>query len=279
MGPAQGIQIELLLFLLETQLVDAKPRCAAFEDAQNDLFAVHRWQGADAEVDGLGAARQLDATVLGYAPLCDVQLRHHLQSSREPAAEIGRRTPRFAQSAVHSQANAVVALVGFKVDVRSAGVHGIEQDLADESDDGRGVGFRFLYGVRCARCRVRVCVRVFGHQNRLAVGGTIAVYGGRKLRLVHQDRLRFQAGTKLDLVQGVQIGRVRNGHEHALPPLRQRQREALASQFFVDEVGRHGSNVEGGHVERRQAELGGHCRERQERIGAGAARIAARGGC
>ena len=146
------------------------------------------------------------------------------------------------------------------MDVRSAGIHGIEQDLAHKSDDGRGVGFRFLYRVRCVRHRIRVCVGVFGHQNRLAVGGPIAVDGGGELRLVYQDRLRFEAGTKLDLVQGVQIRGVRDGHEHALSPLRQRQREALASQFFVDQVGRHGGNVEGGHVERRQTELGGHRR-------------------
>ena len=77
-----------------------------------------------------------------------------------------------------------------------------------------------------------------------------------QLVVLDDDRLDRQAGLELDLVDGVQIGRVGDAEEQALAALEQRQHAVLGQQLVGD--GAHGLevDVEGIEIEQRYAVFG-----------------------
>jgi hypothetical protein len=93
---AQVLEIDLLLVFLVTERVDAELRARRIEQAADDLLAVHRRAGVDAEVDR-PVLRQphLDAAVLRDPPLGDVEPRHDLEARGDLHRE---RTGGFAIS-------------------------------------------------------------------------------------------------------------------------------------------------------------------------------------
>ena len=91
------------------------------EDTQDDLFAVKRRQGADAEVDRLGLGQhELHAPVLRHALFGDVELGDHLDARRDLVLDRERRLRDFLRIAVEPIADAVELLVGLEVDVGHA---------------------------------------------------------------------------------------------------------------------------------------------------------------
>ena len=69
----------------EAEVVEAQQRLALVEDSHDDLLAVHRRQGRDAQVDAACRRRSRDAAVLRDAALGDVDVGHDL----EPADHAG----------------------------------------------------------------------------------------------------------------------------------------------------------------------------------------------
>src|SRR5690606_39903593 len=107
--------------VLVTQLLDSEFRRTAVQDAKHDLFAKERRQCANAEVDLLCLAQiELNSSVLGYALLGNIQLRHHLQAGRNSRLKLHRNLCGLFQQSVNSQAHAILRFVGLEVDVGSA---------------------------------------------------------------------------------------------------------------------------------------------------------------
>src|SRR4029077_9687575 len=108
------------------------------ENTADDLFTEQRRAGAHAEVDGASLRQlHLDAAVLRHAARGDVETRHDLEARRQLHGQLHRRLRDFLQDAVHAQADAGHLFVGFEVDVRGAAADGVEQQLVDETHDGR----------------------------------------------------------------------------------------------------------------------------------------------
>ena len=249
------------LGLAESERVDADLGVLRVEDPQHDLFAPEGRQRVDAEVDGARLRElHLDAAVLRHAALGDVELGHDLESRGEPRAEIRWGFGDFAQDAVHAEAHAVRLLVRFEVDVRCAGLDGVEQHLVDESDDRRVVGgarhVRFVVVVLLEGLHVEVVeVGLAGIEERLFLLGEELIDEGRELVFLDQDRLGVHARVELDLVERLQVRRIGDGDEETHAALHERQRVVLADQLLLDDVLWNRLEIEGCEVEERYAEF------------------------
>ncbi len=158
----------------------------------------------------------LDAAVLRHAALGDVEARHDLEARDDLAGQLHRRLGDFLQHAVDAQAHAEHLFVGLEVDVRGAAADGIEHDLVDEAHDRARLRRRRgeTSAPRCPRRRRRPRAR----RDRPLI---VAEAGHRGVGLLHRlvdellqlvvfdhDRIDAQAGLELDLIDGVQVGRI-----------------------------------------------------------------------
>ena len=259
----QRLQIQLALHGLVAECVDAEHRARRVENTRHDLLAEQRRAGTDAEVDRtiLGDAH-LDAPVLGHAALGDVEPRHDLQARGELDRELHRRVCDLLQVAVEAQADAVGLLIRLEVDVRGAFLDGVQQHLVDEADDRCVLDVvaadRLLLEILVAAGDVEVLQIdvVVGHRRHLRVD-LLDRFGADALQLVlfDDDRLDRQSGLELDLVERVQVGRVRDCDEQALAALDQRQHAVLGEQLVGDELDGLDVRLDGVEVEQRDAEF------------------------
>src|SRR3546814_9806446 len=73
-GLGQGIEVELLLDVVVTELLDAHLRRAAIEQAQHDLLAKQGGAGGHAEIHlGLFRDLELDAAILRHPLFGDIE--------------------------------------------------------------------------------------------------------------------------------------------------------------------------------------------------------------
>ena len=103
----------------------------------NDLLAIDRGQGTDAEVDGLVLDAQGDAAVLRLAPFGDVHVGHDLDARQDAGLDVAGQLLLLQQNAVDTVADAQVVLLRFHVDIRRALDDGLRDDGVDQPDDGR----------------------------------------------------------------------------------------------------------------------------------------------
>ena len=80
---------------------------------------------------------------------------------------------------------------------------------------------------------------------------------GVELVLLDDDGFDAQRRLELDLVEGLEVGRVADGDEQALAALQDRQNPVLQQQLLVDELDDVQVEVDGVEVEQRDAELVG----------------------
>ncbi len=245
-GFARYFRYSLALKRLISQRIDAQHGAGGIQNTGDDLFAEQRRTGADAEIDGaiLGQAH-LDAAVLRHAALGDVEARHDFEARDDLDRQLHRRQGDFLQNAVHSRADAKRFLVGLEVDIRGALLDGVQQDLVDEADD------RSVFDVVAAeRLRIGVVVAagdleileidIVVGQARHDRFGLIDGLVDRRLQLVvlDHDELDAHRGLEADLVQGVQIGGIRDGQEQPLAALHQRQYPVLLQKLVAHRANR-----------------------------------------
>ena len=214
------------------------------EDTHHDLFAEQRRAGADAEVDGAVLREpHLDAAVLRHAALGDVEPRHDLEARGDLDGELHGRLRDFLQHAVEAVADAVGLFVRFEVDVRCALLDGVQQHLVDEADDGR------VFDV-VARDRVAGELVVAGHdievlEVEIVLGETRhrrvdllerLADGLLELVVLDHDGFDAEAGVELDLVDRVQVGRIRDREEQALAASHERQDTVLVQHLVADQL-------------------------------------------
>src|SRR3989440_6903059 len=216
LGLRQVLEVQLLLEGLVAERIDPERGLGGIENTQHDLLAEQGRAGAHAKVDG-AILRQLhlDAAVLGDAPLGDVEARHDLQTGRKLLRQLNRRLCDLLEYSVHAQAYPVELLERLEVNIRSAAADGIEHDLVDEAHD-RGV-----FDVVAPDFLVELVLPA-GDLERLEIdvrlireGRHLVVYlldrlVDRLLELVVLDDDGFydETGLKLDLVDGVHVGRI-----------------------------------------------------------------------
>ena len=144
--------------------------------------------------------------------------------------------------------------------IRGAAIDRIEQDLVDEAHDRRGLGVRTcdVVGFLGVFAIVEVDVlKVFvaDIQRRRFDGAEGGVDEIAELVVLDQHRLGSQPRIELDLVQTLQVGRVRGRDVQALATFEQRQGTMLADQRFADITDRRVFHVHRIEIEQRQAEL------------------------
>src|SRR5262249_52813474 len=103
----QVLKIGLSLHHLITECIDAQHRAGRVQNTGDHLFAEQRWTRAHAEIDG-AVLRQahLDAAVLRYTALGDIEARHDLEAGDDLDGELNGRHRDFFQDTVESSADA-----------------------------------------------------------------------------------------------------------------------------------------------------------------------------
>jgi hypothetical protein len=128
--PLEGFEV----VLLHPELLD-RDGLGGGQDAEHRvLHHPGRRDRGDAELDVARAVvLEADLSVLGEAPLRDVQVRHDLDARDHVAAELARQPRVVGADAVDADSNHEVAVeIGFDVDVARALVVGLLDDLVDE---------------------------------------------------------------------------------------------------------------------------------------------------
>ena len=177
---------------IHADAIEREADVGAVQDADDDAFAEERGENADAHVDGVAADVEFDATVLGHAPLGDVEVRHDLDAARDGGGEMPRRRNHFIEHAVAAVAHLVFVFERFEVNVRGVIANGHQQDHVDELAHGLRVG------------EFRDVVQIDG---RFALEGGVAEVGvGFEHRVDRGDRLFLLAGVgpldeRLDLLE------------------------------------------------------------------------------
>src|SRR5206468_7469795 len=87
----------------EPELLEAQHGLALVEDSHDDLFAVHRRQRRDAEVDAAATHLHADAAVLRDAALGDVDVGHDLQTADDARLDAAGRAHHFVEHAVDAE--------------------------------------------------------------------------------------------------------------------------------------------------------------------------------
>ncbi len=163
---------------------------------------------------------------------------------------------------VHAQAHAVDLLERLEVNIRSAAADGIQHDLVDEAHD-RGVfdivASDLLVELVLAAGDFKgfqIDVRVIGERRHLVVD-LLERLVDRLLELVVLDDDGFDAEARLelDLIDGVQVGRIRHGQKQPLAATEHRQEAMLGEELVVDESNGLEVQVERVKIEQRHAEF------------------------
>ena len=81
-----------------------------------------------------------DATVLGHAPLGDVEVGHDLDARDDPAGHLAGHGGDVLEHAVDAEADPDFPALGGEVEVRGPPLDGLGHEPVDELDDGRVLG-------------------------------------------------------------------------------------------------------------------------------------------
>ncbi len=256
-------EVSLALDRLVSQGIDAEHRARGIQYTRDDLLAEQRRAGAHAKIDGpILREPHLDASVLRYAPLGDIQSRHDFEARDDLDGELHRGQRNLFEHAVQTRADAEYLFVGFEVNVRCALLDRIQQYLVDEAHDRR------VFDVVAAECRrfglfvaaadlevfeIDIVVGELRHHRFGLIDGLV----DRLLQLVVFDDDEFDAhrGLESDLVERMQIGRIGNRKEQALAALHQRHHAVLLQQLIADESEHFEIRHDRIHVEQRDAEF------------------------
>src|SRR5262249_19039804 len=127
-------------FRLHADLVQVERHHGAVQHADDNAFAEHGGQDADAHVHRVAADVQLDATVLWQAALGNVQVGHDLDAAGDGHGQVARRRHHFVQDAVAAIAHLVLVLERLEMDVAGLVLDAQQEDHVDELAHGRFVG-------------------------------------------------------------------------------------------------------------------------------------------
>ncbi len=132
--------------LLVAELGHVELQVRLVEKPQADLLAEQGRQAVDPVVHVLAAGQlDLDAPVLGQAPLGDVHLGHDLEAGDDGVLELHRRLHDLVEDAVDPVADPERLLVGFDMDIGGLALDGVGEDQVDQLDD-RGILARLFQG-------------------------------------------------------------------------------------------------------------------------------------
>ena len=150
------------------------------------------------------------------------------------------------------------------MDIRGAATYGIQQHLVDEADD-RGV-----FDIVAPDLPAGLIIAA-GDFERFEIDAFLVAEARHRgvdlldglveqllqLVVLDDDGLDAQAALELDLIDGVQIGRIRDAEEQPLAALEQRQHAMLGQQLVGDRA--HGLEVDRQRIEieQRDAVFGG----------------------
>ena len=246
---------------LQPELLEVEREVPLVENPEHDLLAKQRGQRGDAVVDDLAADLQLDAAVLRHAALGDVQLRHDLEPGDQRRLELVGRLHDLLQRTVDAVAHAQLVLEALEVDVAGAALHGVGEDGVDQLDD-RGV-----VDGGSERRRREVLVLLLHHldvaldaddvvEQRLhhRVAGVVSLLDDRAQRvLAGQHREDVVAGDELEVLEDLQVRRVRDGNGERAPLALQREQQVLRRQLRRHQSQDPGIGLEARQVHRREA--------------------------
>ena len=180
-----------------------------------------------------------------YAPLGDVEPRHDFEARDDLDGQLDRRQRDFFEHTVDARADAKDFLVGLEMDVRAALLDGIEQDLIDEAHDRRVFDIvpadRFRIRIFVAAGDVEILeIEIIVGQVRHDRIGLIDRLVDRDLELVvfDDDELDAHRGLETDLIERVQIGRIRDREEQPLAALHQGQHAVLLQKLVAHSANR-----------------------------------------
>jgi hypothetical protein len=249
--PPDGLQQRGLLIGLVAQRLDADLDPRRIENTHDDLFAEERRQRAHPEIDRLGLGQHdFHPAVLRDALFRDVELGDHLDPRGELVLDHERRLGDLHQDAVEAVSDPVVFFVRLEVDVRDAGLDGVDQDLLQITHDRRILDLGAflvptarLRGVGLLEIDLQVLHRAYVLQQRT---GRLDQLVNRRCELVvfDDDRLDDEIRLETDLLQALDIGRVGGRHIETVAAFVQRQNVPRLGNLEVDELFRELIDVE-----------------------------------
>ena len=136
-GGPQPAAEQIEVVRLHAELLQRQIGAFLGQEAQDDGFAEGAGHGGDADVHVLAGDAARNPPVLRQAALGDVDAADELDARRHRGKALARLGEAHVQHAVHAHSDDEAFLLGFQVDVRSAGVHGLREEVVDEFDDGR----------------------------------------------------------------------------------------------------------------------------------------------
>ena len=120
----------------EPERVHARGDGLLVQDADDHVLAEGRGQDRNAEVDGLAAGPELEPSVLGHAPLGDVQVAHDLDARDDGAVELDVDGLRGrVEHAVDAVLEQDVLVRGLDMDVAGPALQGVEDGGMHQLDD------------------------------------------------------------------------------------------------------------------------------------------------
>ncbi len=140
------------------------------------------------------------------------------------------------------------------MDIRGAAADGVQQHLVDETHDGR------VFNIVPRDIAADLIVAT-GYFQRLEIDAFLVAEVGHggvdlldglvehllKLVVFDDDGLDAETGLELDLIDGVQVGRIGDAEEQAFAALEQRQHPVLGQQLVGD--GADGFEIDGQRIE------------------------------
>ena len=124
---------------VHANLGEVEADVGAVQDADDHRLAEHRRQHADAHVHGVAADVELDAAVLGHAPLGDVQVGHDFDARADGHGQVARRRHHFIEHAIATIAHLVLVLERLEMDVRGVVLDGHQHHHVEQLADRGGV--------------------------------------------------------------------------------------------------------------------------------------------
>ncbi len=243
-----------LLVRLVPQGLDAELDAGGIEDTHHDLFAEERRQRAHPEIDRLRFRQHdLHPAVLRHALLRDVELGDHLDPGRELVLDHERRLGDLHEDPVEPVPDPVEFFVRLEVDVRDAGLNGVDQDFLQVADDRRILDLgAFLFAALRAVGLLEVDLEVLHAACVFEQGaGRLdeLVDRSRQLVVFDDDGLDDEIRLEPDLFQALQVRRIRRGDIEPVAALVQRQNVPRLGNLEVDQVFRVLIDVEARKVE------------------------------
>ena len=162
--------------------------------------------------------RHLDPSILGDAAFGNIERGHDLEPRGEAICEAGWGCRHLPQDAVGPKSHAVTRLVGFEVNVRSAGPDGFEQGPVHEPDDGRVVrlfGFLRRRRIRFDRFQVDLAgefvVAIVQHRDVGALPIEVPLDGITEPVGDRDHGFHVDSGREPDRVERHHVGGIRQG--------------------------------------------------------------------